>query len=71
MVMITFKPSTGETKAGGSLLVPEQPGLHSEYQDSQIYTERSCLKNKKEKHKKERKKKEVFTNVRKRCQYEK
>lgn len=60
MVMITFKTSTGETKAGGSLLVPEQPGLHSKYQDRQIYTERSCLQNKKEKHKKERKKRSLY-----------
>jgi hypothetical protein len=30
-----FNPSTQETEAGGSLRVRNQPGLHSEFQDSQ------------------------------------
>lgn len=71
--MHTFKPSIGETKAEGSLLVPDWPGLYCEYQNSQIYTERPCLKNKKGKHKKERRKRslykcqEKYENI---CQYE-
>ena len=30
----------------GSLWIQGQPGLHSEFQDSQGYTEKHCLKNK-------------------------
>ena len=36
--------------------IPGQPGLQSELQDSQGYTEEPCLKKKKKKKKKERKK---------------
>ena len=46
--MRSFKPSTEEAGAGGSLLVQEQPDLQSEFQDSQGYIiERLCLKKKK------------------------
>jgi hypothetical protein len=39
-----FNPSTWNAKAGGSLRVRGQPGLQSEFQDSQGYIEKSCLK---------------------------
>ena len=47
----TFYPSTWEAEAG-RFWVRGQPGLQSEFQDSQGYTEKLCLKkkqNKKEK----------------------
>ena len=45
-----FNPSTQEAEAGRSLWVPGQPGLQSELQDSQGYTEKPYLeKPKKEK----------------------
>ena len=44
IVLHTFNPSTGEVEAGGSLWLWGQPGLQSEFQDSQGYTEKSCLK---------------------------
>jgi hypothetical protein len=54
MVVHTFNWETG---AGRSLWVWGQPGLQSEFQDSQgCYKEKPCLKKKKKK--KERKKKE-------------
>ena len=37
----TFNPSTQEAEAGG---FPGQPGLQSEFQDSQGYKEKPCLK---------------------------
>jgi hypothetical protein len=40
-----FNPSTFEAEAGGFLI--GQPGLQSEFQDSQGYTEKPCLKEKK------------------------
>jgi hypothetical protein len=49
----TFNPSTWEAEAGG---VRGQPGLQSEFQDSQGYTEKPCLKKPKKKKKKKRKK---------------
>ena len=36
-----FNSSTGEAEADKSI-IPGQPGLQSEYQDSQGYTEKSC-----------------------------
>jgi hypothetical protein len=48
----TFHPSTWEAEAGGFL--SSRPGLQSEFQDSQGYTEKPCLKKTKIK---ERKKK--------------
>ena len=55
MVVHIFSPSTGRQKTGtlAKLRVPGQPGLQSEFQDSQGYTEKPCL----EKQKTERKKK--------------
>jgi hypothetical protein len=57
MVAHAFNSSTREAKAGGFLsLIRGQPGLQSEFQDSQSYTEKPCLeknqkqnKNKKQK----------------------
>jgi hypothetical protein len=43
MVALAFNPSTREAEAGGSLLDQGQPGLQSEFQDSQSYTEKPCL----------------------------
>jgi hypothetical protein len=37
-----FNPSTWEAEAGGSQ-VRDHPGLQSEFQDSQGYTEKPCL----------------------------
>jgi hypothetical protein len=39
-----FNPSTWEAEAGGG-----QPGLQSEFQDNQGYTEKPCLEKKKKK----------------------
>ena len=33
----TFNPSAREAEAGGSLWIEGQPGLHSEFRDSQGY----------------------------------
>jgi hypothetical protein len=41
VVAHTFNPSTWEAEAGK---FPGQPGLQSEFQDSQGYTEKPCLK---------------------------
>ena len=38
-----FNLSTWEVEAGGSLRVQGQPGLQSEFQDSQGYTQKPCL----------------------------
>jgi hypothetical protein len=47
VVAHAFNPSTWEAEAGGFLsLRPD--GLQSEFQDSQGYTEKPCLKNKKQ-----------------------
>ena len=51
-----FNPSTWEAETGGSLWVWGQPGLQSEFQDSQDYTEKPCL----EKKQKEKRKKPSF-----------
>jgi hypothetical protein len=42
----TFSPSTWEAEAGG---VRGQPGLQSEFQDSQGYTEKPCFEKPKKK----------------------
>jgi hypothetical protein len=49
MVAHTFNASTWEAEAGGSLWVGGQPGLQSEFQDSQGYTEKPCLEEEKKK----------------------
>lgn len=46
MVAHAFNPSTQESKAGGSLWVQGQQGLHTELQDSQGHTVKPWLKNK-------------------------
>jgi hypothetical protein len=53
MVVCNFNFSTWEAEVGGSLGVRGQPGLQSEFQDSQGYREKLCLKiNKLKKNKK-------------------
>jgi hypothetical protein len=42
VVVHAFNPSPWEAKAGG-FLNSGQPGLQSEFQDSQGYTEKLCL----------------------------
>jgi hypothetical protein len=42
MVAHAFNPSTREAEAGG-FLSSSQPGLQSEFQDSQSYTEKTRL----------------------------
>jgi hypothetical protein len=56
VVAHTFNPSTQEAEAGG-FLSSRQPGLQSEFQDSQGYTEKPCLKKPKKKKKEKKKKK--------------
>jgi hypothetical protein len=55
VVAHAFNPSAWETEAGG-FLSSRQPGLQSELQDSQGYTEKPCLKKPKKKKKKKKKK---------------
>jgi hypothetical protein len=43
MVVHAFNPSTQEAEAGG-FLSSRPAGLQSEFQDSQGYTEKPCLK---------------------------
>ena len=43
LVPAAFNPGTQEAEAGGSLS-SGQPGLKSEFQDSQGYTGRPCLR---------------------------
>jgi hypothetical protein len=45
MVVHTFNPSTWEQRQA-DFSVRGQPGLQSEFQDSQGYTEKPCLENK-------------------------
>jgi hypothetical protein len=51
MVVHAFNPSTREAEAG-RFLSSSQPGLQSELQDSQGYTEKPCLEKQKKKKKK-------------------
>lgn len=44
MVFHAFDASTPEAQAGGFLFFPGQPGLYRDFQDSQRYKERDCLK---------------------------
>jgi hypothetical protein len=55
VVAHAFNPSTWEAEAGG-FLIRGQPGLQSEFQDSQSYTEKPCLNKKEEEEEKKRKK---------------
>jgi hypothetical protein len=50
-VVHDFNPSTWEAEAGGFLSFRGQCGLQSEFQDSQDYTEKPCLKKQKTKNK--------------------
>jgi hypothetical protein len=43
MVVYVFHHSTQEAEAGGTLCVWGQPGLQSQFHDSQSYIERTCL----------------------------
>jgi hypothetical protein len=54
-VMQAFNPSTWEAEAGGFLSSRGQPGLQSEFQDSQGDTEKPCLKKQTNKQKKKQK----------------
>jgi hypothetical protein len=51
VVAYAFSPSTHEAEANGSLGVRGQPGLQTEFQNNQVYTEEPLLKNQKEKEK--------------------
>ena len=55
MVAHAFNPTTWKAEAGGFLSLG-QPGLQSEFQDRQDYTEKPCLKNKFKKKIKEKEK---------------
>jgi hypothetical protein len=46
VVVRAFNSRTQKAGAAGSLWVRDQPGLQSEFQDSQGYTEKPCLRNK-------------------------
>jgi hypothetical protein len=53
MVAHAFNPNTPEAEAGGFLNpIRGQPGLQSEFHDSQGYTEKPCLEKPKKKKKK-------------------
>jgi hypothetical protein len=54
VVVHAFNPRTWEAEAGG-FLISGQPDLQSEFQDTQDYTEKPCLKKQKKKRKEERK----------------
>jgi hypothetical protein len=47
VVVHAFNPSIWETEAGRYLGLRPRPGLQSEFQDSQGYTEKPCLEKKK------------------------
>ena len=55
MVAHAFHPGTWEAERQADLCMGGQPGLHSEFQDGQGYTEKSCLKNKTQQQKQEEK----------------
>jgi hypothetical protein len=57
VVAQTFNPSTWEAEAVRSLWVQGQPGLQSEFQDSQGYTVKPYLEKPKVEEKKKKKKK--------------
>jgi hypothetical protein len=54
-----FNPSTREAEAGRFL--SSRPGLQSEFQNSQGYTEKPCLKKPKKKKRKKKEKKRMCT----------
>jgi hypothetical protein len=59
VVAHAFNLSTREAEAGGSLNL--RPGLQSEFQDSQGYTEKPCLINQKQKQKQEEAGRQLLT----------
>jgi hypothetical protein len=61
MVVLSFNPSTWETEAGG-FLSSGQPGLQSEFQDSQGYTEKPCLEKQKQKQTNKQTKSQIINN---------
>jgi hypothetical protein len=61
MVVHAFNPSTWEAEAGG-FLSSGQPSLESEFQDSQGYTEKPCLEEKKNVMKKRLEKAVLYSN---------
>ena len=58
MVGHAFNSSTQEAEAGGFLSLG-QPGLQSEFQDSQGYTDKPCLEKQKTKNKKKQQQKKT------------
>jgi hypothetical protein len=56
VVMHAFNPSTWEAEEGG---FRGQPGLQSEFQHSQSYTEKPCLENKTKQNKQKQKQNET------------
>jgi hypothetical protein len=58
----TFNPSTRRQRQA-DFWVRGQPGLHSEFQDSQGYTEKPCLEKQKNKKTKKKKKKKKNKNI--------
>jgi hypothetical protein len=56
----TFNTSTWEAEAG-KFLSSRQPGLQSEFQDSQGYTEKPCLRKPKQKQKLTNKKEDILS----------
>ena len=59
MVVNTFNPRTQEAKGGGSLTLTPDWSTESQFQGSQNYTKKSCLKKTKRKKKKKGKGKEM------------
>jgi hypothetical protein len=64
VVVHAFNPSTREAEAGG-FLSSRPAGLQSEFQDSQGYTEKPCLKKKQKTKNKTKKKKKQEKEKRK------
>ena len=46
--LCAFNPSIQDVETGGSLWIPGQPGLHSEFQATQEVIKRPCLQKKNE-----------------------
>ena len=56
-----FIPALGRQRQA-DFWVPGQPGLQSDFQDSQGYTEKPCLENQQQKQQQQQKPKIVFAN---------
>jgi hypothetical protein len=65
VVAHAFNPSTREAEAGGFLSSRPAPGLQSEFQDSQGYTEKPCLEKPKKKKQKQKQKQKQKTKTKK------